>query len=96
MCTTAASACHNEKVVYYIKDVPDHSNVLLIRAGKIVNESEITMGTAEWRYDRTQQTLELRLPEQVWLLKIDGNRIKGTLTKTNQTVYRKIMLQKDE
>jgi hypothetical protein len=96
LCAIDASGCHNEKVVYYIKDVQGRPDVVVIQADKIVDGKAITMGTGEWHYDRTQYTLEWRSPPQVWLLKISGHRMEGTLTMADQTVFRKIALQKDE
>jgi hypothetical protein len=37
LCVTDAPACHNESVVYYIKDVPDQPDLVLIQADKIVD-----------------------------------------------------------
>ena len=55
----------------------------------------ITMGSSEWQYDQTRRTLEWRMPRQVWLLKITGGRIEGTLTLTDGTILRNMTLQKD-
>ena len=96
ICVTGASACHNESVVYYIKDVPDRPDLVLIQADKIVDGKAITMGTGQWHYDRAQHTLEWRTPQQVWLLKITSNRIEGTLKLTDGTVFRKMVLQNDK
>src|SRR6516225_11070244 len=60
VCVTDAPACHNEDVVYYIKDVPDRPDLVLIQADKIVDGKAITMGTGQWHYDRAQHTLEWR------------------------------------
>jgi hypothetical protein len=54
------------------------------------------MGTGQWQYDRTQHTLEWRMPQQVWLLKVTGNRIDGTLTLSDKTVFRKMTLEKQK
>ncbi len=95
-CVTDAPACHNESVVYYIKDVPDRADLVLIQADKIADGKAITMGTGQWHYDRAQHTLEWRTARQVWLLKVTGNRIEGTLTLADGTVFREVRLQKDE
>lgn len=96
VCVTAAPACHNEDVVYYIKDVPDRPDLVLIQADKIVDGKAITMGTGQWHYDRAPHTLEWRTPQQTWLLKVTGNRIEGTLKLADGTVFRKVLLRKDE
>ena len=54
------------------------------------------MGTSEWQHDRAHHTLEWRTPEQVWLLKVIGNRIEGTLIRADKAVFRKITLEKKE
>jgi hypothetical protein len=95
VCATEASACHNERVVYYIKDVPNHPDRVLIQADKLVDGKPVTMGTGEWEYDSAQGTLEWRMPKQVWLLKIMGRRIEGTLTLADGTVFRNMVLVKD-
>ncbi len=96
LCVTDAPACHNESVGYYIKDIPDQPDLVLIQADKIVDGKAITMGTGQWHYDRARHTLEWRTARQVWLLKVTGNRIEGTLRLADGTVFRKMMLQKDE
>jgi hypothetical protein len=95
ICATDAPACHNESVVYYIKDIPDRADAVNIQADKIVEGKAITMGTGEWRHDRANHTLEMRSPRQVWSLKVNGNRIDGTLTMADGTVFRKMSLEKD-
>jgi hypothetical protein len=94
-CMTDTS-CRNETVVYYIKNVPDRPDLVIIQADKIVEGKAITMGTGQWQYDRTQHTLEWRMPQQVWLLKVTGNRIDGTLTLSDKTVFRKMTLEKQK
>jgi len=96
VCADARPACHDESVVYYIRDVPDHPELVVIRADKIVDGKAITMGTGQWQYSRTRQTLEWRMPQQVWLFTVDGKRIDGTLTLADGTVVRKMSLQKDQ
>ena len=96
VCATEASACHNERVVYYIKDVPNSPNLVSIQADKIVEGKPITMGTGEWQYDRVKSNLEWRMAKQVWLLQITGSRMEGTMKLMDGTVLRKMSLKKDE
>ncbi len=90
------TSCRNETVVYYIKNVPDRPDLVIIQADKIVEGKAITMGTGQWQYNRAQRTLEWRMPQQVWLLKVTGNRIDGTLTLSDKTVFRKVTLEKQK
>jgi hypothetical protein len=95
VCVTEAPSCHNENVVFYIKDVAERSDKVHIQADKIVNGKAITMGSGEWQHDRAQHTLEWRTRQQVWFLKVSGNRIEGTLTLSDGVVFRKIALERD-
>jgi hypothetical protein len=97
LCTeTASASCRNESVVYYIRDIPDRADAVTVRADKIVDGKAITMGTGEWQYDRTRQTIEWHMPHQVWLLRLDGNRINGNLRLADGTVVRDMRLKKDD
>ena len=95
VCTTPATSCHNEVVVYYIEDVPNRPNLVTVRADKIVDGRAVTMGAGPWTHDRVRHTLEWRSSERVWLLVINGNRAEGTLTLADKTVFRKVTLKKD-
>jgi hypothetical protein len=95
VCATQASACHNERVIYYVKDVLNRPDRVFIQADKIVDGKPITMGSSEWQYDQTRGTLEWRMPRQVWLLKITDGRMEGTLTLTDGTIFRNMTLEKD-
>jgi hypothetical protein len=95
LCASEAPACRDERVIYYVKHVPEKADVVVIQADKIVNGKPVTMGTGEWRYDAAGGALEWRMPHQVWLLKISGSRIEGTLKRTDGTILRKMTLEKD-
>jgi hypothetical protein len=94
ICVTDDPACHNETVIYYVRDVPDRPDLVVIQADKIVGGKAITMGTGQWQYDRGRQTLQWRMPERVWLLEITGNRMAGTLKLSDGRIFRKITLEK--
>ena len=83
-------------MAYYIADVPNRPDLVTIRADKIVDGKAVTMGTGQWTYDRAHGTLEWRTNERVWLLVLHGNRIEGTLTLADKTVFRKMTLNKDQ
>jgi len=96
ICATAATACSNETVVYSIKEVPERADVVMIHASKIVNGAPVTMGEGPWKFDRSSGTLEWRTTRQVWLLKVADDRIEGTLTLADQTVFRKMSLKRQK
>jgi len=95
-CTVAASACTDERVVYYIDPVPNRNDILQIRADKIVDGKAITMGTSEFQYDSQKGTLIWETAGRVWRLVVDKNRIDGTLTVPPATLFRRVKLQKQE
>jgi hypothetical protein len=96
VCVTNAPACRDEQVVYYIKEVPERTDVVRIQADRIVDSKAITMGSGEWQYHGAQHTLEWSTPRQVWLLKIAGTHIDGTLTLADKSIFRKMSLDKDK
>jgi hypothetical protein len=95
-CATDSPACHDESVVYYIQEVPNRSDLVHVRADKIIDGQAVTMGAAVWQYDRAQATLEWRTARQTWLLKVIAKRLEGTLTLADGTVFRKIALARDK
>ena len=66
-----------------------------VRADKIVDGKAITMGSGPWRYDKAKQTLSMESPQRVWLLKIKGKQIQGTLTESGGVLFRRMTLTKD-
>ena len=82
------------KFVYYIEAIPDHPDSVLIRADKIVDGKSITMGSGPWGYDRAKHTLSMGPEQRRWLLTVTGNRISGTLTVTQNIVFRRMTLTK--
>jgi hypothetical protein len=92
----AASACKDEKVVYYIEAVADKADSVLVRADKIVDGKAITMGSGPWEYNRAMHTLSWTTPQRVWLLTISGKRMEGTLTLPGNVVVRRTTLTKDD
>jgi hypothetical protein len=95
LCTTPATACHNENVVYYIEAIADKPDSMFIRADKIVDGKPITMRAGPWEYNRVKHTLSWESKERHWLLSIRGNRIDGTLTESNNVVFRRMTLTRD-
>ena len=97
LCQVKPSACHDENVVYHISK--KSANVYTIQANKIVNGAEEDMGTFDSVvYDETKQTLKFIMKDRqgrsnVWLFKLDGMQMHGTLTQEN-TLFRIVELKK--
>ena len=97
LCQVKPSACHDENVVYHISK--KSANVYTIQANKIVNGAEEDMGTFNSVvYDETKQTLTFTMNDRqqrsnVWLFKLDGMQMHGTLTQET-TLFRIVELKK--
>lgn len=97
ICQVQPSACHDEKVLYRIaKPTDDSNNVVRITAYKIVDGREVMMGSGDWTYDKQKGTLLWDGPGGVWKLIVQGNRMYGTLTLPDKTVFRRVTLKKEE
>jgi len=98
LCQVKPSACHDENVVYHISK--KSATVYTIQASKIVNGAEEDMGTFDSVvYDKTRQTLRFTMKDQqgrnsVWLFRLDGMQMHGTLTMNENTLFRIIELKK--
>jgi hypothetical protein len=97
LCQVKPSACHDETVVYHISKKSE--SLYTMQAGKVVNGAEDDMGTFDAVYDETKQTLTFTMKDRqgnndVWLFKIDGTQIHGTLTINAKTIFRIVELKK--
>jgi hypothetical protein len=87
------SAAKDEVQVWHISPTKDPSKVK-IKADRIVNGRSITMGIGDWDYDKSKKTITWKTRLGVWQLTLDGNTLKGTLTLNDQTVFRRVSLEK--
>jgi len=98
LCQVKQSACHDESVVYRISK--KSANLYTMQASKIVNGAEDDMGTFDSVvYDESKQTLRFTMKDQqgrsaVWLFKVDGMQMHGTLTMNENTLFRIVELKK--
>jgi hypothetical protein len=90
------TSCHDEIAVYRIAAIPGKRGYLMVTGAKVVDGAEIVMGSGEWRYDSEKHTLTGELPKGVITLKIDGDKIEGTLILPDKTVLRRITLTKSQ
>jgi hypothetical protein len=97
LCQVKASACHDENVVYHISK--RSATLYTMQANKIINGTEEDMGVFDAVYDATKQTLTVTMQDgqgrsDVWLFKIDGMQMHGTLTINKNTLFRIVELKK--
>ncbi len=92
ICQVKNSPCHDENVVYHISkgDGPD---LVVVNADKIVDGKAENMGTLDFKYDAKAKTLVSESYGH-WVFYIKDNKMDGTLTKADGTLFRKISLTK--
>jgi hypothetical protein len=83
----------DETVVWHLKK-GNAPGKLLIRADKVVNGKAVNMGTLEFAYDQAQKLIVCRYEHGVWSLRVNGKSIEGTLTTPDETVIRRVSLEK--
>jgi len=96
ICVANRAVCSDERVVYRVAKVSGRPGYVSIAADRIVNGEAITMGTLEFQHDRSMRTLVCTSSEGVWLLKVGGNKMEGTLTLPDKAVLRRVTLKKEE
>jgi hypothetical protein len=66
-----------------------------MKADKIVDGKPVTMGTVECSYDVKQHSLECAIPRGgVLRFTAEENKMQGSMTLADKTLWRKISLKK--
>jgi hypothetical protein len=102
-CVGTNPSCHDEVVVYHITRSKSDPKKITIDADKIIDGKPDFMGSFECDYDAAKQILtsEFTIPRTggkgVWLFKIDGEKIDGTLTIFPENeIGRKVKITKNK
>jgi hypothetical protein len=102
-CAGTNPSCHDEVVVYHISRSKTDPKKITIDADKIIDGKPDFMGSFDCDYDSAKQTLtsEFTIPRTggkgVWLFKIDGDKMDGTLTVFPENeVGRKVKITKNK
>ena len=93
-CVAKNTSCHDETVVYKLANLLGKPGYISVNADKIVNGNAINMGTLDFRYHQAEQLLVCEYSQGVWRLKVNGEKMDGTLIRQDGTVFRRVMLQK--
>ena len=93
-CIQIDSPCRDEVNVYRFSEIAGKPNTFTGTASKIVDEKEVDMGTLEWTYDPEHHALESKIARGTFRLVVSGNKMEGTLTLTDNTLYRRIHLER--
>ena len=65
-----------------------------MKLDKIVGGKPVTMGTTECSYDSAKRALTCEFPRGVFRFTIQANKIAGTMSRTDGTLWRKITLRR--
>jgi hypothetical protein len=102
-CVGSNQYCHDEVVVYHISRSKSDPKKITIDADKIIDGKPDFMGSFDCDHDAAKQTLtcEFTIPRTggkgVWLFKIDGEKIDGTLTIFPENeIGRKVKITKNK
>lgn len=95
ICLVRPSACHDEDSLYHFTKVPGKPGVYSLQADKIVDGKPETMGTMDCNYDAKAQALDCAIPDRAVLrFTWEGKEMRGTMTLTDKSLWRKIALKK--
>jgi hypothetical protein len=90
------SPCHDEVNVYRFSEIGGKPGTFSGVASKIVDGREVVMGTLDWTYDPEHHVLESKIERGKFRLVVNGNTIEGTLRLTDNTLYRRIHLERSK
>jgi hypothetical protein len=94
-CEQKESACREETVVYRLSPLQDKLGSFSVSADKIVDDKAVNMGTLEFRYVEDHHALVCEYAQGVWRLSVDGEKIEGTLTRPDGSLFRRVSLRKE-
>jgi len=98
LCQVKSSPCKDEIAIYHISRAAN-GEIYTMQMNKIVNGVEEEMGASEGVYNETKHTLTTVTKDRqgraaVWLFKVEGKQMHGTLTIDDKTLYRVIEVRK--
>jgi hypothetical protein len=96
LCTQKDSACREEAVVYQFSPLPGKPSSFSVSADKIVDGKAVNMGTLEFQYVVDEQVLVCRYAQGVWRLSVNGEKMDGTLTRPDGSLFRRLLLHKTQ
>jgi hypothetical protein len=94
ICVVRESACHDEDSLYHVTKLAAKPGRVSMKLDKIVNGKPVTMGVMDCSYSAAKQSLTCEFPRGVMRFKVDNNKMEGTMTLPDGTLWRKITLKK--
>lgn len=100
LCQVKTSPCHDENAIYHISKAAN-GKTYTMQMNKIVNGVEEEMGSSDGVYDEAKHTLTTITKDRqgraaVWLFKIEGKQMHGTLTIDEKVLYRVIEVKRTD
>jgi len=95
-CEQKESACKDETVVYRVTPVKDRPGSYTVDADRIVDGKALNMGMLEFRYLEQEHALICEYPQGVWRFSVGKEKMDGTLTRRDGSIFRRVTLAKDK
>jgi hypothetical protein len=94
VCVVRDSACRDEDSLYHLAKLAGKPGRFSMKLDKIVDGKPVTMGTTECSYDSAKRALTCEFPRGVFRFTIQANKMAGTMSRTDGTLWRKITLRR--
>jgi hypothetical protein len=99
ICVGYRPACHDEKVVYHVRQHEDDPSIVTIAADKIIDGKPEEMYVLDFKYDRTKGTLfnefTVGHTHGIWEYTVKGDVMEGTLKiLPDKTIGRRVKVTK--
>ncbi len=94
VCVVRDSACRDEDSLYHVAKLAGKPGWFSMKLDKIVDGKPVTMGTTECSYDSAKRALTCEVPRGVFRFTIQANKMAGTMSLADGTLWRKITLSK--
>jgi hypothetical protein len=94
ICVVRESACHDEDSRYHVTKLAAKPGWVSMKLDKIVNGKTVTMGIMDCGYSAAKQSLTCEFPRGVMRFTVSDDKMEGTMTLLDGTLWRKIILKK--
>jgi hypothetical protein len=97
LCVVKPSACHDEVIVYRFAR-GKKPGTLVVTADKIVDGKALNMGALDCTADGAGDTIDCPVPngKGTFRYQIQGSTLRGTLTLTDGTLFRRVTATKSD
>ncbi|UWZ83828.1 hypothetical protein [Occallatibacter riparius] len=93
-CTFKNSPCRDETNIYRFTAIAARPGWFSGDGSKLVKDKEVSMGPLVFRYDASTHILQSNTPNGVFRFVIHDDKMVGTLSLPDSTIYRRIHLTK--